>query len=220
MSPSPRRVDLRGSGADDEALAPVVEHLRGGGLLAYPTETVYGFGCALDREPLAGLAHLKRRAETKPFLVLVPDADTTRGLAWTDEARELADIFWPGALTLVLSDPEATFPPGVRSDAGGVAVRVSAHPVAAALARGLGDGLTSTSANLPGVAPARDAREALAAARELGADARLWVLDAGTLPPSPPSTIVDCTGATPVVVREGAIPLDRLRCALPRIDGR
>jgi tRNA A37 threonylcarbamoyladenosine synthetase subunit TsaC/SUA5/YrdC len=79
--------------------------------------------------------------------------------------------------------------------------------------------LTSTSANAPGTEPARSGDEALAAARALDAGAEMLVLDAGTLPGSGPSTIVDCTGARPVVVREGTVPLHRLRCALPDIHG-
>ena len=218
MRGGPRRLDLRGGG-DDDALAPVVRHLEDGGLVAYPTETVYGFGCALRADALDALRRLKRGGGDKPFLVLLPDAEAAAALRWTEEARELARIFWPGALTLVLADPGATFPPGVRSVTGGVAVRVPGHPLARALAAGAG-GLTSTSANAPGAEPARDGAGALDAARALGADERMWVLDAGTLPASAASTIVDCTGDAPVVLREGSIPRTRLRCALPEIDGR
>ncbi|MBW3535384.1 MAG: threonylcarbamoyl-AMP synthase [Gemmatimonadetes bacterium] len=219
MSGGPIRLDLRGTEPDADALAPVALHLRGGGLAAYPTETVYGFGCALHGEALEALAHLKRREGHKPFLLLVSDASAVPALAWTDEARELARIFWPGSLTLVLADPDATFPEAVRSAAGGVAVRVSAHPVARTLTSLLDGPLTSTSANAPGMAPAGHGEAAMAAARALGADERMWVLDAGALPPSPSSTIVDCTGPTPAVLREGATPLARLRCVLPGIDG-
>jgi L-threonylcarbamoyladenylate synthase len=95
-------------------------------------------------------------------------------------------------------------------------VRVSSHPVTRALVERLGRPMTSTSANAPGAAPALTAHEALAAAAG-GAD--LWALDAGRLPPSAPSTVIDCTGAQPVVVRAGATPLERLRCVLPGIHG-
>jgi L-threonylcarbamoyladenylate synthase len=76
----------------------------------------------------------------------------------------------------------------------------------------LGRPMTSTSANAPGAPPASTAGAALAAAP---AEAELWVVDAGRLPPSEPSTVIDCTGVEPVVVRAGATPLDRLRCVLP-----
>ncbi len=216
----PRRLDVRGEVVDDLALAPVVQHLLADGLLAYPTETVYGFGCALRPAALRALGALKRRGDDSPFLVLLPHAGAAPGLTWTEAARELAALFWPGGLTLVLDDPANTFPEGVRSAAGGVAVRVSPHPLARALPELLGGPITSTSANVPGEPGARSGTDALEAGRRLGGDEKLWVLDAGTLPPSPPSTIVDCTGAVPVVLREGAVPLARLRCAVPEIDGR
>ncbi len=228
MSGIPRvldlRADLAAGGAEHAglslALRPVVDHLRAGGLLAYPTETVYGFGAAATPEGVAAVAGLKRRVGDRPLLVLVPDADAVGALAWTDEACELADVFWPGAVTLVLGDPGGIFPSGIRSPAGSVAVRVSPHPFVRALLEGWGAPLTSTSANVPGTAPARSGEGALAAARALAAGAEMLVIDGGTLPESGPSTIVDCTGTRPVVVREGTVPLHRLRCALPDIHGR
>jgi len=194
--------------------------VRGGGLLAYPTETVYGFGGACTAESVSRIRALKRREEDKPILVVVRGLDEVAALRWTEEARELARIFWPGALTLVLDDPAGIFPPGVRNPVGGVAVRISPHPLVGVLLEGLGAPLTSTSANVPGQPPARSGAEAAKAAEALGAGQEMLVLDAGTLPTSGPSTIVDCTGARPVVVREGSVPLQRLRCALPDIHGR
>jgi L-threonylcarbamoyladenylate synthase len=198
----------------------VAEHLQRGGLLAYPTETVYGFGGLCTPEAVGRLRDLKRRAEDRPLLVLVRSADQTAELDWTDDARELASIFWPGALTLVLADPGRSFPDGVRSAEGAVAVRVSSHPMVAALLDLLPTALTSSSANAPGEAPARSAEEALLAAEALGAGDEMLVLDGGRLPPSGPSTIVDCTGPAPVMIREGTVPLSRLRCALQAIHGR
>jgi len=217
---APRLLDLRATPVEGVDLAPVVAHLRSGGVLAYPTETVYGFGAAATPEGVARVAALKRRELEKPLLVLVPGADAVARLAWTAEARELADIFWPGAVTLVLGDPLGIFPPGIRSPAGSVAVRVSPHPLVRALLDRFGAPLTSTSANAPGTEPARSGEEARVAAVAMGAGAEMLVLDVGTLPESGPSTIVDCSGTRPVVVREGTVPLHRLRCALPDIHGR
>ncbi len=210
-------VDVRAfDPSDPSELDPVIAHLRAGGLVAYPTETVYGFGGGAAADPVARLQRLKQRGPEQPFLLLVGGAHTVPELVWNDAARELAEVFWPGALTLVLADPSAAYPAGVRSPAGGVAVRQSAHPVAAALVTGLGGPLTSTSANAPGRAAARSGREAAAAARELGAAPDdIWIVDAGVLPPSPPSTLVDCTEEVPRILREGAIPLSRLRCVRP-----
>lgn len=83
----------------------------------------------------------------------------------------------------------------------------------------LGRPITSTSANLPRAAPATSAEEALGVAAEMAVGAELWVLDAGRLAPSPPSTVVDCTGPHSVVIRVGATPVQRLRCVLPEIHG-
>ncbi len=220
MTGRPRILDLRHIPAADADLGMVAEHVRSGGLVAYPTETVYGFGGTCTGGSVARLVALKRREKGKPLLVVVRGVDELAGLRWTEEALELARIFWPGAVTLVLGDPDGIFPPGVRSPTGSVAVRVSPHPLVGALLERLEAPLTSTSANVPGEAPARSGAEAAAAASALGAGEEMLVLDAGTLPASGPSTIVDCTGTHPVVVREGSVPLQRLRCALPDIHGR
>lgn len=196
----------------------VGDHLEAGGLLAFPTETVYGFGGLVRAAEIERLARAKRRGSERPFLVLVPSIETVDGLEWTPAARELAELFWPGALTLILRDPLEQFPEGVRSKTGSVAVRVSPHPVVQAVVELTGQGLTSTSANVPGNPPALDLDTALMAADELGFGDAVLGLDAGSLPPSPSSTVVDCTGDVPVVVREGVIPLNRLRCVRPEVS--
>ncbi len=202
-------------------LDSVLEHVSAGGLLAYPTETVYGFGGVPTRSVIEGLVALKRRDRAKPMLLLVPDREAVSDLTWTPEAIELAEVFWPGSVTLVLSDPGARYPDGVRGPAGNVAIRVSPHPLVEELVRGLGGPILSTSANRSGETPALDAQSALGAAVAAGAGEELWVLDGGDLDPSRPSTIIDCSGPVPVVLRQGTVPLGRVRCVLPgiRADG-
>jgi L-threonylcarbamoyladenylate synthase len=214
----PRLLDMTWEDADPAVLAEVAAHLAAGGLVAMPTETVYGFGCVPDEPPLAELRRMKGRRPEKPFLLLIPDPSSVPELDWGRAARELARVFWPGALTLVLRDPKERFPMGIRSPEGGVAVRVTPHPLAKAVVEALGGPLVSTSANTPGGDPALTARAAWETARALGAGDDLWVLDGGSLGPSDPSTIVDCTGTVPVLRREGAIPASRLRCVSPEID--
>jgi L-threonylcarbamoyladenylate synthase len=214
---SARTLDLRAGLSDPAELQPAVEHILGGGLVIHPTETVYGYGGLATPAAIGALQRLKARAADRPFILLIPSADSVPQLAWTAPARELASVFWPGALTLVLADPSGSFPAGVRSREGGVAVRVSSHPVTRSLVERLGRPMTTTSANARGAAPALTAEDALAAIP--GASDELWVLDAGRLPPSAASTVVDCTGAEPVVVRAGATPVERLRCVLPGIHG-
>lgn len=212
-------LDLRAGMEHGGELDQVVEHVRIGGLVAHPTETVYGIGGLATAAGIAALRRLKRRPEERPFLVLLPSADAVPDLVWTEGARELASVFWPGALTLVLADPSGSFPPGVRSATGGVAVRVTSHPVTRMLVERLGVPLTSTSANAPDAPSATTGEDALTVVTAVGAGEEVWVLDAGRLSPSAPSTVVDCTGAVPVVLRAGATPVHRLRCVLPGIHG-
>ncbi len=218
---TPRVIDVRDTTRAAHTLDSVLEHVSGGGLLAYPTETVYGFGGVLTRSVIEGLVALKRRDRAKPMLLLVPDREAVSDLTWTPEAIELAEVFWPGSVTLVLSDPGARYPDGVRGPAGNVAIRVSPHLLVRELVRGLGGPILSTSANRSGEAPALDAQSALGAAVAAGAGEELWVLDGGDLDPSRPSTIIDCSGPVPVVLRQGAVPLGQVRCVLPgiRADG-
>ncbi len=220
MTPRPPLFDVRGLDVGhppaSTALDRAVEHLRSGGLLGYPTETVYGFGGRCEPESLAALGELKRREAVRPFLLLVSDPDDVPALEWSEQARQLAEAFWPGALTLVLADPGAAYPGRVRGPTGGVAVRHTAHPVAGALVAALGEPLTSTSANAPGQPPSATADEVAQALRDLAPDAsHVGIVDAGRLPASAPSTLVDCTAERPVILREGAIPASRLRCVLP-----
>ena len=218
---TPRVIDVRDTTRAAHTLDSVLEHVSGGGLLAYPTETVYGFGGVLTRSVIEGLVALKRRDRAKPMLLLVPDREAVSDLTWTPEAIELAEVFWPGSVTLVLSDPGARYPDGVRGPAGNVAIRVSPHLLVRELVRRLGGPILSTSANRSGEPPALDAQSALGAAVAAGAGEELWVLDGGDLDPSRPSTIIDCSGPVPVVLRQGAVPLGQVRCVLPgiRADG-
>jgi L-threonylcarbamoyladenylate synthase len=210
------RTDLRG---DPEAdLTQVVAHLEGDGVIAYPTETVYGFGSLPTPSGIRRVLELKHRERAKPLIALVPSATSVEALAWTDEAREIASIFWPGAVTLVLGDPRATFLDGVRSVDGTVAVRVSPQPIVGRLLERVGVPLTTTSLNEPGEEPARSGTEAAGVIERLGRS-DVWLLDGGTLPGSRPSTIIDCTRGTPTVLREGAVPVGRLRCVIPEIHG-
>ena len=216
----PRVIDFRHTTRAADTLDSVLDHLKLGGLLAYPTETVYGFGGLPTQPVIEKLAALKERDPAKPILLLVRDREAVGDLNWTPEAIELADVFWPGSVTLVLSDPGARYPEGVRGSDGGVAVRVSPHPLVQELVCGVGGPILSTSANRPGEPPALDAQGALGASLAAGAGEDFWVLDGGTLAPSPPSTIIDCSGPEPVVLREGTIPLGRVRCVLPGIHDR
>lgn len=206
------------SAADRAREAPrVAAHLRAGGLIAYPTETVYGFGCALEHSALERLAALKGRTAEEPFLLLVEGGEVP-GLHWTESAHRLAAAFWPGPLTVVLRAEPGRFPDRVVGRGGTVAVRSSPHPAVKAILSALGAPITSTSANIVGEPPATSAAGIVARWSELGSPSDLWILDGGPLPPSPPSTIVECTAARPRILREGAISLTALTGAVGYID--
>ena len=197
------------------ALSQVLGHLRAGGLLAYPTETVYGLGSRPRETDVRSLAALKGRAPEKPFLMLVASREMAeaQGLAFNESARALARAFWPGPLTLVLPGGGGRLPDLLRGPEGGVAVRWTSQPHVARLVTQLGEPLTSTSANLPGAAPAPGADAVLRDFAGAVTDGRLLVLDGGVLGNRPPSTVVDCTGPVPRVIRSGAVSLPELRRA-------
>src|SRR6185295_1269639 len=169
---------------------------RGGGLIAYPTETVYGLGSRARGPEVQAVARLKGRRPDKPFLLLVADRDMAeaQGLAFNESASALARAFWPGPLTLVLPGAEGRLPDVLRGPEGGIAVRHTSHPGMARLVAALGFPLTSTSANRPGSPPAAGAAGISDVFPDAVAKGRLLVLDGGVIGNVPPSTVVDCTG--------------------------
>lgn len=197
----------------EQAIPNIVTHLRGGGVLAYPTETVYGLGSEATEVALDRLARLKGRPPRKPFLVLVSGVTmaTEYGLAFTPAARVLAREFWPGPLTLVLRGGEGRLPDRLRGTEGGIAVRWTSHRGMQRLITAMGRPLTSTSANRPGGPPAPGAESIAELFPEAAGDGSLMILDGGVLGNVPPSTLIDCTGPIPMLVREGAIPRAELR---------
>jgi len=192
-----------------DAVAAAVEWIREGGLVAYPTETVWGLGAdATSEMALEALRRWKGRGEDAPISVLVdaPSALATLGCEPLDAARRLAAAFWPGPLTLVLRCARR-FARGVARRDGAVGVRCSSHPVAADLAARLAQAgvgpVTATSLNRSGEPAARD-RDA---ARALCTGERApRLLDAGVdAGGGPASTVLDLTGEKPVVLRWGAL---------------
>lgn len=204
-----------------KAIPDVVLHLVRQGLIAYPTETVYGFGSSASKEAVTKLSALKGREPGKPFLLLVSDLAMLGGvgLRLPDAADRLATAFWPGPLTLVLPGGEGILPPVLRGPEGGIAVRWTSHKGIARLIKTLGSPVTSTSANRPRQPPAVDGVGVLHDFGAAEASGELLILDAGRLSPSQPSTLVDCTGSAPRVIRVGAIPPDRLRSIVPSVEG-
>jgi L-threonylcarbamoyladenylate synthase len=193
---------------DGEALARAAEVLRAGGLVAFPTETVYGLGAdALDPAAVRRIYEAKGRPGYNPLIVHVADAGAARELAavWPAAAERLAAAFWPGPLTLVV--PKAAHVPDeVTAGLSTVALRVPSHPVALALLRAAGIPLAAPSANRStAVSPTR----AEHVVRGLGARVDL-VLDGGPCPVGIESTVVSLAGPVPTILRPGTLSADAI----------
>lgn len=196
--------------ADSRALPRALEILRAGGLVAFPTDTVYGLGAlAHDADAIASIYAAKERPPEKAIPILIWDAaDLDRVTADVpDMARRLAARFWPGPLTLVV--PKRADLPEAVSATAAVGVRVPDHPVARALLRAAGP-MAVTSANRSGGGNARRAEEVFA---QLNGRIPL-VLDGGETPGGVASTVADCTGAEPVILREGPVSMEQIRSAI------
>jgi L-threonylcarbamoyladenylate synthase len=188
------------------------EILKRGGLVGFPTETVYGLGAdASSRAAVARLYAAKRRPADHPVIVHFADAESA--FAWArdvpDGARKLAAKFWPGPLTMILkrSSLAGDFVTGGQDTIG---LRVPAHPVAQALLRGFGGGIAAPSANRFGAVSPTTAAHVRA---DLGADVDL-VLDGGPSEVGIESTIVDLSGGAPVLLRPGRITRPELEQVL------
>jgi L-threonylcarbamoyladenylate synthase len=205
----------------ETALRKVLNHLEQGRVLAYPTETVYGFGGAADEQSVEALVAMKERPPGKPFLLLIAGSAMIAklDLHLPNFAARLAARHWPGPLTLVLPGGERRVPSRLRGPEGGVAVRWTPHSGLSRLLQAYGEPLTSTSANRPGVPPAMSAGEIIEQWPQAIMRGQLVVLDGGRLLPSSPSTVVDCTGRLPRVIRPGAISAETLRESVPDLIG-
>ncbi len=219
--PEPKAVPFWSAEEVEASIRGTIAHLQAGGVLAYPTETVYGFGGAVDYESVERLVKLKRRPSAKPFLLLISASEmlTRLGLHLTSSAARIAARHWPGPVTLVLPGGERRVPDRLRGPEGGIAVRWTPHAGLTRLIQAYGDPITSTSANLPGVPPAMSATEILQQWSDAVTRGRIRVLDGGRLQPSNPSTVIDCTGLRPRVIRPGAVPAATLRESAPDLIG-
>jgi L-threonylcarbamoyladenylate synthase len=185
--------------ADPPHIAQAAERLRAGAVIAFPTDTLYAVA-ARAADPVARLYDVKERPAGQPMVSLVLDREQVERFAVVSAAAaELMARYWPGPLTLVL-------PGRPRSDAPTIAVRAPDHDVALALLRALGEPVASSSANPSGQPPPVNADQVIAG---LG-DQLDIVLDGGPCRIGQPSTILDLSGATPRILRQGAIPATEL----------
>ena len=202
-----RRVKPRVIGVDPEnpsleAIREAASVVRRGGLVVYPTDTVYGLGAnPLDERAVERVYLAKERSFSKPLPVLVASLEDAKRIAVLSErAERLARAFWPGPLTLVL-EARPLLPCIVTACRRRVAVRMPNNRIALLLIEESGGLLIGTSANISGYPPPRTAAEAI---RQLGGRVDL-VLDAGPTRLGSPSTVLDLSEGTPRVLRRGPI---------------
>ena len=201
-----------------DALAAAAAVIRGGGIVAFPTETHYGLGAAYhDVAALKKLFTLKRRPEEKP-VPLIAGNEKALGLVarqLDDRAVSIIKRFWPGPLTLLLPAREG-LPRLLTAGTGTVAVRIPGRSFALELARTLEFPITATSANISGSPPADDADGVTGYFGE-----RLDLLiDGGRTPGGVPSTIVRLSDETIILVRKGQIPFDAILVAIKTAAGK
>jgi L-threonylcarbamoyladenylate synthase len=190
------------------ALETAITSMQHGGVIAFPTDTVYGIGASLSHEAaLARIFDIKGRASDKPLPILVAHPGEISKVANDADPHllHLAAQFWPGPLTVVLRGRDA-LPAEVKAPDGTIGVRVPDHSVALTIAQRNGGAIAVTSANRSGQPPACTAEEIR---DQLGDDVDV-ILDGGIAPCGLPSTVIRREGDTIIVIREGAISTSRI----------
>lgn len=201
---------------DEELLERAARMIRGGGLVAFPTETVYGLGAnAFDPCAVMGIFSAKGRPSDNPLIVHVNDMDSAARLGRVDErTRALMEAFWPGPLTLVI-EADAGVPAEVTGGLGTVAVRMPDHKVALGLIRCSGVPVAAPSANRSG----RPSPTSAAAVLE-DLDGKIgMILDAGPTAVGVESTVIDVTGRLPLLLRPGGVSVERIREVAGEVGG-
>lgn len=199
--------------ADAAGIEEARRLLAAGEVVAFPTETYYGLAAdARDEAAVAKVFAAKERPADVAVALIARDLDAVRALASGELPRaavDLAAAFWPGPLTIVIR-AASSVPVALTAGTGTIGVRLSPHPVAAALAEAFP--ITATSANVSG-------RPALRTAAEVAAELPgiALVLDGGETPGGLPSTLVDVTADPPRIVRAGAVSAESLRAVVPAV---
>lgn len=203
---------------DDRHIARAATLLKEGRLVAFPTETVYGLGAnALDNHAVAEIFAAKGRPKFNPLIVHLPDAEAAKHyVQWNEQAEQLTKTLWPGPLTLVLKR-QGNCRISLLASAGldTLAVRVPAHPLAHALLAQAAVPVAAPSANRSGrVSPTLAAH----VQEELGGSIAM-ILDGGPCEVGLESTVIDLSGATPLILRPGAVTREQIAGVLRRDVG-
>ena len=199
----------------EKQIKKAISVLKNGGVVAYPTDTVYGLGaCMTDITAVDRIFQVKGRPKGMALPVLLTDYSQIREIVVSipPVAQQLADEFFPGALTIILPKSDAV-PDIITGGGRTVAFRIPNHPVPLSLIKGLGKPIVGTSANLSGQPSTLTA----AAVRLQIGDKIDMVIDGGRCPGGIESTVIDLSGDRPIVRRKGAISLEKLSKILPDI---
>ena len=176
-----------------------------GGLVVFPTETVYGVGCSASNEKaVARIYRVKRRDRDKPLALLLADIEEVEILARDipSYAKELMNRYCPGPITLIFTASE-NVPAFLRNESNTIGLRIPDNKVSLELIRSIGSPLAATSANVSGSTSPSTAREAMV---EIGEEVDM-IIDGGNTPLKLPSTVVDVTGERPIVLRQGIVKI-------------
>lgn len=192
-------------GKEDVIMREVIAVLKNGGAVVLPTDTVYGLAVdALNESALERLFQIKGRSFAKTVPVFISDVEMLRTIARVDEKiYSTLFSFWPGALTALLFAKEG-MPRLITGDTPVIGVRIPDHAWLLELIRSFGGPITGTSANTAGRGPYHDIKDVMRDFSYFGREPDI-IIDAAILLPSKPSTVVDFTKHTPIILREGAI---------------
>lgn len=199
---------------NEDDYAPAVERalaiLKENGTVVIPTDTLYALGCnALESAALGKVFDIKKRVYTAAVPVLVRNAQWAQELIHVDEKSErIMNDFWPGKVTVIASKKEMV-PALATGGSRMLGIRAPGHPFAQRLLTAFGYPLCGTSANLSGQPASQDPADIISMFSGAARSPDL-LIDAGVLPPSEPSTVIDVSGARPRIIRQGAVRADKL----------
>lgn len=192
---------------DDLDTLHIVEELKEGKTIVYPTETVYGLGCdATNKQAVDKIFEIKKRQENKSVLVLVPSvAMVMNYVQWNEKLEEISGKYWPGPLTVVMqAKPDCGLARGVVAEDGTVAFRVTGHPLSSEISEALNRPLVSTSANITSQKSPSDIKDVLETFENADHKPDI-VIDADELPHLSPSTVIKISNGGFEVLRQGEL---------------